>query len=435
MNIKNLFEFDIENKKLIIIISSIIWAINFRSSFKNIDIYMDSGSYASLKYDTILIMQKNILCCFFFLFYYLQIKLNKSHKRTESEIIKTNLGDLVTVEVKEKKAKKNSFIYSIFFVNKIINSNQKIVFSLKNFVLIIIIYICEEAYFIIANNHILDITMCPIRNIGNLISILIFSPILLKNSFLKYRHQFIPFAIIFILSASLISFDIITVDIYKNIYRIKALIIYIITFILMGFESVIIKYLVDCQFISMFLILGLKGIIGTCVFCIINIRYSKIECFNFIDDFLYFKYEEMFEIFEAAHKSVYILSLISLQYLKVLIINRFSENHILSTLMITDIIYFPFYCIERFYIQRYEIINKTNFILNVVLGFINFFLMLIFNEVLECKFWGLNTNLKNNINKRQINDIMISLSEVKTNSSITDEEVKEIECITKNINI
>ena len=44
--------------------------------------------------------------------------------------------------------------------------------------------------------------------------------------------------------------------------------------------------------------------------------------------------------------------------------------------------------------------------------------MLIFNEILECKFWGLNTNLKKNINKRQIDDIMISLAEINTISSV-----------------
>ena len=33
-------------------------------------------------------------------------------------------------------------------------------------------------------------------------------------------------------------------------------------------------------------------------------------------------------------------------------------------------------------------------------------MMLMFNEILECKFWRLNINLEKNINKRQIEDFL-----------------------------
>ena len=42
--------------------------------------------------------------------------------------------------------------------------------------------------------------------------------------------------------------------------------------------------------------------------------------------------------------------------------------------------------------------------MNTGAGIINTFLMLIFNEILECNFWGLNTNLKRNIDMRQSED-------------------------------
>ena len=92
--------------------------------------------------------------------------------------------------------------------------------------------------------------------------------------------------------------------------------------------------------------------------------------------------------------------------------------------MITDIIYFPLYCIERFEIQEFGISTKSTFYINNILGFINLFLMLIFNEILECKFWGLDKNLKKNINKRQDKEIKIGLSDIK-NSSSMDEDVDE----------
>ena len=421
-----LFQFDIENKTYIIFISSIIWAINFRATFKNIDAHMDTGSYTSLKYDNIVILAKNILCCLFLAIYYLQIKINKSHSKNEKEIITTNVGSMVVVHVKKKKAKKNSYIYSIFFLNKINDSQKKIIFSLKIFFLILIIYLSEEIYFIFVNNHILDMSIVPIRNIGILISILIFSPLLLKNSFIKYRHQFIPLAIIFILSAGIIFFDATKVERFNKIYGLN-FISYLFSFVLMGLEAILIKYLLDRHFLSIFLILGIKGVIGTFIFTIISIVHTKIEFLYFFDKFLYFEYEEMYEIFGTFQKLLYIISLVILQYLKMLIINRFSENHLLSTLMIADIIYFPLYCIERFGIQRFGITNKTTFCFNSLLGFITVFLMLIFNEILECKFWGLNTNLKKNINKRQVKDIMISLSEVNTNTTLTEEDIKNIE--------
>ena len=43
-----LFQFNINHKTIFIFITSIVWAINFRSTFKNIDSHMDTGSYSSL---------------------------------------------------------------------------------------------------------------------------------------------------------------------------------------------------------------------------------------------------------------------------------------------------------------------------------------------------------------------------------------------------
>ena len=75
-------------------------------------------------------------------------------------------------------------------------------------------------------------------------------------------------------------------------------------------------------------------------------------------------------------------------------------------MMISDLIYFPLYIIERFVIQDFEISNYLSFILNFIVGAINVFLMLIFNEILECKFFGMDYNTIKNINKRQNNDYL-----------------------------
>ena len=414
----NLFQFDFENRTLVIFITSIIWSINFRATFNNIDLHMDSGSYSSLKFDSFIILIKNIICCSFLIVYCFEQNANKlMPKQDEKQIVSTKRGSTVIFEYQPKRAKKNSLINSIFFLHKLTDSKEKICFSLKIFFIIILIYITEELYFIIANNHILDRIICPIRNLGILISLAFFSPLLIKNSIVKYSHQIVPLIIIFFLSAVIIVFNIIRVKRFEKIFGLN-LIFYLFSFILTGLEIVLIKYLVDKQFVSIFLILGLKGVIGTIIFGIFNYFFNKYEFFYFFDKILYFEFDEMYEIFHIAPKIIYVSTLVIIQYFKMYIINRFTVNHLLSTLMITDILYFPLYCIERFEIQKFGISNIITFCFNTLLGFLNVFLMLIFNEILECKFWGLNTNLKKNINKRQIDDIMISLAEINTISSI-----------------
>ena len=199
----------------------------------------------------------------------------------------------------------------------------------------------------------------------------------------------------------LILFNIFGVDRFLKKFKPVNSSIYYVTYFLMGLELVLIKYLVDSQFISIFLILGLKGLIGTIIFIVISAKYNAKEFFNIADSILTFEYDNMFEEFEVIYKIIYVITLVILQWLMVYIINKFSENHIQMILMMTDLIYFPFYCIERFAIQNFTIFRFDSFLLNAIIGALNTFFMLIFNEILECNFLGLNKDLKRNINKRQ----------------------------------
>ena len=80
-----LFKFHINNKTYIIFITSILWAINFRTTFSNIDNHMDSGSYSSLKFDINLILIKNIISILFIFCFIIEIKLNKSEKEKKKK--------------------------------------------------------------------------------------------------------------------------------------------------------------------------------------------------------------------------------------------------------------------------------------------------------------------------------------------------------------
>ena len=173
----------------------------------------------------------------------------------------------------------------------------------------------------------------------------------------------------------------------------------------MGLEVVITKHLIDKEFISIFLILGIKGIIGTIVFTGINIALSKREFYDILDNILTFEYDDMLDEFEIIYKILYIVTFVVLEWLKIFIISKFGEYHFQMVLMMVDLIYFPFYCIERFAIQQFSVFMTELLLLNSIVCIINTFFMLIFNEILECNFWGLNKDLKKNINKR--NDLEI----------------------------
>ena len=70
-----LFKFHFDNKILLIFMTSIVWAFVFRSTFKNINMHMGLGSYASLKFEPLLYLIKNIICIFYFIGFLSKLKI------------------------------------------------------------------------------------------------------------------------------------------------------------------------------------------------------------------------------------------------------------------------------------------------------------------------------------------------------------------------
>ena len=93
------------------------------------------------------------------------------------------------------------------------------------------------------------------------------------------------------------------------------------------------------------------------------------------------------------------------QFFKIYTINQFTETHYLYTLMIADIIFFPFYFLERIWIQKFVITTPILFRANCIAVVINSFLLLIINEILECNCCNFNNNLRRTIFERQISDM------------------------------
>ena len=408
---------NLDNQTLIIIITSIILGINFRSSFKNVNYHMDCGNFYSLTYDPFLILIKNILCLFFFFAYFIELKINQvNNNETKISKEKTELSNLE--EEVDKKNEKLGELESYVLSHKLYHKKDMYLFVLKVILIIICIYLCEEINLILFNNHVLDRLICSIRNLFALLSILIFSAILyhkkfdkkqIKNFFNNKKHQVMPLIIICLLSAFLLLYNALTIPRFKVLYNINFL-YYIICCLLMGLELTLTKYLLERLYINKFLILGIKGLLGTIAFIVINIKINNDNFYNFFDDIFSFQYTLKPEEFHLIYKIIYVATLIIFQYLKIIIIDKFSEMHFLSTMMITDIFCFPLYCLERFVIQNFNISTIDTFFINVSISIINTILMLIFNEILELNFCGLNKNLRKNIIYRhnsETNNILI----------------------------
>ena len=398
-----IFSFHFDKKVPLIFITSLVWGFNFRTTFNNINYHMGIGSYASLKYDPLLYLIKNIICIFYVIGFFLEIKNNKFQGVNKEVIIQKKEGNKIIIShVPAEENDNNQDILKDFEKSQNLNNlAKKILFFLKVFSMILFISVVEDAYFIIANNHIIDRVICPIRNFGMLLSLSILSLVLMNKKIYRNKHQLIPLIVTFIVSFSIIIFNYSDIDRFKKKFGALNTAIDIILFVFMGIEMIVIKILTENQYLSIYLILGLKGIMGTIIFAIIYGEIPQEEFFNFFDKTWNFEYEFLNESFPIIYKILYIISLVFLAFLKIYTINQFSENHILSSIMIIDIIYFPLYCVERFAIQGFGISTPSCFWLNLTAGIISCFLMLIFNEILECNFWGLNLNLKKNIDLRQ----------------------------------
>ena len=419
----------LNNQVNIIIITSIIKGINFRSSFNNLNYHMECGNFISITYDPFLFLIKNIILILFFLAYFIELKINQKNIDIEKE---KNANEKIEEEYSLRTSNKGEedlgAIQSIVLTNNLYEKKDKFIFVVKVIISIIFMYVFEDINFIVINNHIIDRLICSIRILFALVGIIVLSAIIyhkkinkiqIKNFFLFKKHQVIPLIIICVLSVFLILYNALKIDRFKALYNIN-LLYYIICCVSLGLELTLTKYLLETLYMNKFLILGLKGILGTIAFIIINIKVDKVEFFNFLDRILSFEYTLKYEDFHIIFKIIYVLTLVIFQYLKICVIDKFGEMHFISSIMITDILYFLLYLIERFAIQHFIVSTKDSFVINNIIYVINAILMLVFNEILELNFWGLNTNLRKNIILREKQDKANEI--VKTNNDDNSSE-------------
>ena len=394
-----------ENKTLIMVMTSIVLGINFRTTFKNVDLFMDLGDYPSPKFNPLLILIKNALCILFLLLFYIQHKYNLSENKNEKKIVRTKVDDIIIMEEKENKVHEG-LLDLLYRSHRLLTKKDKILFLFKNLFIIIVIYFIEETYFILANSHVMDRIVCAMRNLSIFMSLIIFYPLIFQKCYIFHRHQVIPLVINLFFSLFLILYNGFFINRFWILFNTQNLFIYFTLFGLFGLEMILIKFLIDKQFLNIFMILGIKGLIGTFIFSIINICYNKEEFFILIDNLIRFEYDDMYEDFPFIYNFLYILSLIMVQYLKIYTITELSETHYSCSLMITDIGFFPFFTIEGFYIQKFNLTHIVSFAINIIIGSFGIFLILFISEIIDCDCFRFNKYIKKNIKRRQLSEFL-----------------------------
>ena len=201
-----LFYLQFDKNFYIILITSILWTINYRSTFKNNSDSMGLGSCWVLRFDPVLILIKNIICIFYFIPFFYEKRLSKSQDN-DKILLQKKEKDKIIIQVSEEKQ-----IIAVDRRNITNKSENKILFWIKLLLLILVIYTIEELYFLLSNSHVIERVICSIRNFGLLLSLFIFSPLILKKPCSYNKHQLIPLIIMFILSVLILLFNILCVE-------------------------------------------------------------------------------------------------------------------------------------------------------------------------------------------------------------------------------
>ena len=314
--------------------------------------------------------------------FFILIKNNKSLLK-DNEII--NSKSLYKKEyydkIKRIKIKKYSLIIS---------------FSLFN-------YIINLMYYIVMIKIGLDFWLFDI------IFIILFSYIILNIKL--YKHQYISTIIIFFAGITLNLINLINTEInYINI------LLSFFTEIIFCLNIVVNKYLMEYTFCSPYEICLYDGIISLILFLITLIIVTNIEIKKdeyaveykekyYIDNF--FDYYDKFNIkelliflFESFYYFIYYL-------FPLITIQNYTPCHYMIILI------FDF---EITFLIDFKI--KWKLIITIIMFVIIFFMLLVFNEIIELNFFGFENNTKKNISQRAIFERMNSNDTCEDNNYI-----------------
>ena len=142
-----LFYLQFDKSFYIILITSVLWTINYRSTFKNNSDSMGLGSCWVLRFDPMPLLIKNIICIFYLIVYFYEIKLSKSDVNRKIFIQKKEKNQIII------QKEELDHIIMVERGNNLLRAKNKIFFWIRIILLILVVYIIEELYFILSNSH------------------------------------------------------------------------------------------------------------------------------------------------------------------------------------------------------------------------------------------------------------------------------------------
>ena len=259
-------------------------------------------------------------------------------------------------------------------------------------------------------------------NFAVLLFIVIFAYLLYRMKF--YKHQI--YSVLIILFLGIFRY-ILKVIYYYGLFKATNLFRDIVLQIIAAiFESIVIIYskaLMEYKFFSPYKICYIFGIINTIIVLVLMIVFSFIKT-NTNNWFFALKYEgyyyldNIYSILEVYRYKLILLFVVSicLGILKLFInltINKFTVCHIFLLLQNKEV------CTNIFQEMATEK-GYTYVILIFISHFIDFFIILVFLEIIELNFCDLNKNLKRNIKNRADDETRQSIENIRNNSDINE---------------
>lgn len=322
--------------------------------------------------------------------------------------------------IEEKSAPK---VNKITLIHEKGNENEEKLVSHTFIIIIILIWVFTEQAlekFITVLCH-LDFWFFELIIIAYLDKVLLHIQIYNHHKF-SFLFSIIP-TILKIITIILAFFDPEPTNMYKYrespIWIILGLLIYFILIVLKAYAIVKVKWLMDLKYISPNKLLIIYGIIGT-IFCSI---FSILSSFIDIKDSLFinetYRFNDYFDVFRNSEGYQIIIEIVILilrmitsyyiQYYYMMIIQYLTPVHIV---FLTPFFYFFLKVILTIYNIIYGIIYDfsqsfgdkgfriAKYSLDFSGDFFSFCGFLIFLEIIELNFWGLNNNLRYKIINR-----------------------------------
>ena len=333
---------------------------------------------------------------------------------------KTNQNILITNNPVENNNSKEAHL--IFNDNK----NKLVISNKAGLIFFVICLIYVLYYEILQLIDFFELNPLDLRTI-DIIFVLIFMHIYYPQNI--YKHQIYSMIFVVIINTILL-IEASICKIYKNnsknIYEYKGkniciygIIIYIDIIFLIYFSRMKAKEIMDKQFISPYKIIILIGIIGFVLQIILSLIVSflgvnkKCHNENNINIYCYFKinikdyfseYSQLKDGLEIFKEIIFLILFIISSFISIMselfIIKYLNPSYIL----ISENIYFEIIKLNEYLPGNKESESSKNFIFLQIAQFFEFIGCLIYLEIIELRFCGLNKNIKKNISKRSEQD-------------------------------